>query len=163
RNRSIRTPACGYSRAELGGSRMQVSSRQELAWTDVEPYFDLALQLDAQSCATWLHELDERRPEVARAVRGLLAQREALNGAGFPEGSAFAGVESRAPALRDSVARHAARLTGPAAAGAQPQPGWEAGTLVGPYRLIREVGVGGMSSVWLAERSDGQLKREIAL
>src|SRR5678815_2853269 len=31
------------------------------------------------------------------------------------------------------------------------------------YRLIREIGVGGMSSVWLAERSDGQLKREVAL
>jgi serine/threonine protein kinase len=142
---------------------MQAAGREEVPWTDVEPYFDRALQLDEQSCATWLGELDERRPEVAKAVRALLAQREALNRAGFLEGSAFAGVEQLAPALRDIVARHAARLTGSAGEGARPPQGWSAGDAVGPYRLIREVGVGGMSSVWLAERSDGQLKREVAL
>jgi hypothetical protein len=50
---------------------MQAAGREEVPWTDVEPYFDRALQLDEQSCATWLGELDERRPEVAKAVRGL--------------------------------------------------------------------------------------------
>src|SRR5882724_6729331 len=44
-----------------------------------------------------------------------------------------------------------------------PYPVFVAGTVVGPYRLIREIGHGGMSSVWLAERCDGQLKREVAL
>ena len=34
---------------------------------------------------------------------------------------------------------------------------------IGPYRLIREIGHGGMGSVWLAERSDGALKRQVAL
>ena len=37
------------------------------------------------------------------------------------------------------------------------------GEQVGAYRLIREIGRGGMSSVWLAERCDGQLQREVAL
>src|SRR5215472_15554263 len=38
-----------------------------------------------------------------------------------------------------------------------------AGTIVGPYRLIREIGRGGMGTVWLAARIDGLLKREVAL
>jgi serine/threonine protein kinase len=37
------------------------------------------------------------------------------------------------------------------------------GGVVGPYRLLSPVGEGGMSSVWLAERTDGVLRRKIAL
>jgi TolB-like protein/Flp pilus assembly protein TadD/predicted Ser/Thr protein kinase len=37
------------------------------------------------------------------------------------------------------------------------------GDLVGPYRLMRPLGAGGMAQVWLAQRADGAFKREVAL
>jgi eukaryotic-like serine/threonine-protein kinase len=39
----------------------------------------------------------------------------------------------------------------------------EPGQRIGPYRLIKELGRGGMGVVWLAERADGQHTRQVAL
>ena len=37
------------------------------------------------------------------------------------------------------------------------------GARIGPYELIRTLGVGGMAEVWLARRADGAFQREVAL
>jgi non-specific serine/threonine protein kinase/serine/threonine-protein kinase len=42
------------------------------------------------------------------------------------------------------------------------QENWE-GCLVGPYRVVREIGRGGMGAVYLAERADGQYEHRVAL
>lgn len=34
---------------------------------------------------------------------------------------------------------------------------------IGPYQLVKEIGVGGMGTVWLANRIDGALNRQVAL
>jgi hypothetical protein len=37
------------------------------------------------------------------------------------------------------------------------------GSLIGPYRLLREIGHGGMGTVYLAERADHQYEKQVAL
>lgn len=39
----------------------------------------------------------------------------------------------------------------------------QAGTLVGPYRVVRELARGGMAVIYLAERVDGKLDQQVAL
>ncbi len=40
---------------------------------------------------------------------------------------------------------------------------WPAVARIGPYRLVRELGQGGMGIVYLAERADGQFEQHVAL
>ena len=71
--------------------------------------------------------------------------------------------------LRDMLARHASQGTHSTdsfltpLAWLQPSTECRAGDVVGPYRLLHELGAGGMGAVWLAERTDGQLARKVAL
>lgn len=49
------------------------------------------------------------------------------------------------------------------ASDAGPRRGFEPGTMVGLYRLVRELASGGQGAVWLAERTDGMVDRPVAV
>jgi serine/threonine-protein kinase len=146
---------------------MSIHEHGPAPWAEVERHFDHVLELDPEARERWLVEMSATRPDIAKDVRALLMKIEALDAAGFLLGSPYAVAEASPSELSEFLQR-AVRETGdlsPAAHDAESATtsGLVAGTVVGPYRLIREIGYGGMSSVWLAERCDGQLKREVAL
>jgi len=109
-------------------------------WPAISQRLDEALSVEPTEREAWLDSLAET-DSVKHKLRQLLR--------GAP------GVET------DEVLLTLPRFTiGPAASG---ETELAAGAAVGPYRLVRELGVGGMGLVWLAERVDGGLKRPVAL
>jgi len=111
-------------------------------WARLSALLDAALTLPVERRTDWLERLPAEQSYLKPALRDLLA---------------------RAAVDTDNFMRAPVRLR--AAAGGVPAATTVAqtGTLVGPYRLLREIGTGGMGAVWLAERADGMMKRRVAL
>lgn len=100
---------------------------------------DEALDLDPAQAEAWLAALPNVHRHLLPQLREMLAEHLSPGRAGFmSDGPKLAGGP-----VDETVARP--------------------DDLVGPYRLIREIGRGGMGAVWLAERADGSLKRHVAL
>ncbi len=109
----------------------------------LSPLLDEAIRLDEPGRDAWLDALRGDAAELAPLLRELLARHTSK------ETSDLLDRRPEFPAPCDRAASDAATFT--------------AGDMVGPYVLLREIGSGGMGEVWLAERSDGQLKRVVAL
>ena len=80
----------------------------------------------------------------------------------------LAALRAQDPALADAVAAMLQHL--PAIergefmpASALPKPSGLAGQAIGPYTLVREIGHGGMGTVWLAHRADGRYEGQVAI
>ena len=104
---------------------------------------DEALELDPEQRRRWFDALGLEHQDLLPALRQAL----------FSEAGGGAGADGLATLPR----------IGPARGDIQGGSGLRAGELVGPYRLIRPLGQGGMAEVWLAQRADGAFKREVAL
>jgi serine/threonine protein kinase len=110
-------------------------------WERVSAILDAALELEREARARYLDEACGGDVELRSDVDELLVA--------APED--FLGVPAvdRARSLISSV-------------GDQPSEPVQ-GRSVGPYRLVRELGEGGMGVVFLAERADGQFERQVAI
>jgi tetratricopeptide (TPR) repeat protein len=115
-------------------------------WRRIEPLLDEALELDPAEWPAFLDRVGARAPDLRPDLEALLradqAAGEFLESPVAPAGMASRGVGDRLPAP-------------PATA--------SDGERIGAYRIVRELAVGGMGAVYLAERADGQFEQRVAI
>ena len=113
-------------------------------WRRVKQIFGEALERDAAEREAFVDAACGHDATLASEVRSLLHYSDAA--AGMYE----------APVVR--VTRMAAALET-----ASPAQHTLTGTIVGPYRVLHEIGRGGMGSVYLAERIEGEFDQRVAI
>jgi len=112
-------------------------------WIEVFALLDVALELAPSVRAGWMSGLNPSQIRLAPLLQALLQTH----------------AQTACDAFLETPAAFV--LAAPLANGSTSDS--EAGSLIGPYRLLREIGRGGMATVWLAERADGLLRRQVAL
>src|SRR5438105_783141 len=105
-------------------------------WMRVKELFIQALEREPEGRIAFLEEACAGDSELSKHVQNLLA------------------FDARA----DSFLEHPA-IAPPAEADME----WMLGSRIGPYLIVREIGRGGMGTVFLADRADEQFRRQVAI
>ena len=117
-------------------------------WSRIEEVLDVALTRDRSD---WPSVLDERcsgDPELRREVEALLARLD----------TAERFLDSPPADVAAALASEARERERSGGSGAPVE-----GRRIGAYRIVRQVGRGGMSRVFLADRADGEFEAQVAV
>ena len=109
-------------------------------WQQLSALYEAADALDPVALAAWLAQLRAQPHPLLNQLEQMLAARSQVQHNGF------LGTLPRMPL--------------------PPEPEavvWAEGSRVGPYRLVRHLGEGGMAEVWMAQRDDGAFQRTVAI
>src|SRR6185369_2847764 len=129
---------------------MRMSS---LSWNEIESLFDLAIDMPPGERHALLSERCAGQPELRAEVEKLLQNADLAGG--FMESPVW--TDS---VFLDSSVKRVISNSFDDAAGDGPDL---AGMVLGPYRLVSEIGRGGMGTVYRAERIDGEFSQEVAI
>src|SRR5580698_9480839 len=102
-------------------------------WREVEQVLAAAMDLPEQERGAYLDRICENRPAIRSEVESLLAAH--AEAGDFIE-TAIAHEIAGAPLISRRI---------------------------GPYRLVKELGRGGMATVYLGRRDDGQFSKDVAV
>src|SRR5690349_21419825 len=115
-------------------TRSALMPAQRNEWPRLLELLDEALDLPPGDVPAWLATVDAT-PELRKSLEKMLARHNAKETGDFL---------SVLPTLGNSAAV-------------------DEGDVIGGWRILRRIGDGGMSTVWLAVRADDQVRREVAL
>jgi eukaryotic-like serine/threonine-protein kinase len=111
-------------------------------WQQLSALYERADALDPAALGEWLAELRAQAHPLLPQLEQMLIARSQVQANGF-----LGSLPRLPPTL-------------------SPEPlvtDWAEGSHIGPYRLLRHLGAGGMAEVWMAQRDDGAFQRTVAI
>jgi len=109
-------------------------------WQQLSALYEAADALEPVALDAWLAQLRAQPHPLLDQLEQMLAARAQVQHNGF------LGTLPRLPVPPEP-----------------PSVTWAEGSRIGPYRLVRHLGEGGMAEVWMAQRDDGAFQRTVAI